>query len=89
MKCPNCDYEPYSIGSPCECCTHYEKPEYWDLGFAAVYTEPKNWAVLYNGVPIEQEIASERDAWDKVFEYDREMSEYNDYVTGQLVNVLA
>ena len=75
MKCPNCDNSEYEIGTPCSSCNHYELPQYWDMGWCAIFIEHKNWAVLYNGVVIEKELASKRDAWDKAGQCDQEMRE--------------
>lgn len=52
----------------------YTRPTYWDLGFQAIYIEPKNWAVCYNGEILQQEFASQRDAQDTAERWDREMT---------------
>ena len=74
MSCPNCDNSNYELGTPCSNCDYYEKPQYWDMGFCAIRIEPKNWAVCYNGHPVEREFASYRDAHDAAYTWDEEMS---------------
>jgi hypothetical protein len=52
-----------------------EHPQNWDIGWCAVQIERTNWAVTYNGHPVESEFASERDAWDKAYLWEAEMAE--------------
>jgi hypothetical protein len=73
MNCPNCDSPSYEVGILCNGCQYYEPPEYWDLGWKAVYVEPHNWAVVFNGRVVEAEFASRRDAVDTAMAWDEEM----------------
>ena len=77
MTCPNCDDHSYSIGSECPSCKHYEKPEYWDLGYCAIRIESRNWAVFYNGHIVEQEFASKRDAENAAYSWKTEMEDHH------------
>ena len=76
MTCPNCDDNSYSMGSECPSCKYYEKPEYWGLGYCAIRIEPRNWAVTYNGYPIEQEFASKRDAENAAYSWVKERDDF-------------
>ena len=76
MSCPNCDNTDYTIGTPCSDCTHYEKPEYWDLGFSAVFTGI-NWTVCFNGFPvINEKFSSKHEAQYKACKFHDEMSQH-------------
>jgi hypothetical protein len=52
---------------------YWTRPKNWDLGFQALFIEPDNWAVAYNGEIIQQEFASYRDAKDTAEQWDIEM----------------
>ena len=52
-----------------------ERPQDWNIGWCTIQIECTNWAVIYNGYPVESEFASERDAWDKAYLWEAEMAE--------------
>ena len=52
-----------------------ERPQNWDMGWCVIQIERANWAVIYNGHPVESELASERDALDKAYLWETEMAE--------------
>ena len=52
-----------------------EKPQNWDTGWCVIQIERTNWAVVYNGHPVESELASERDALDKAYSWETEMTD--------------
>ena len=52
---------------------YWTRPKIWDLGFQALFIEPNNWAVVFNGEIIQQEYSSYRDAKDTAEQWDIEM----------------
>ena len=52
---------------------YWTRPKNWDLGFQALFIEPNNWAVVFNGEIIQQEYSSYRDAKDTAEQWDIEM----------------
>tara|TARA_R100000781_G_scaffold61983_1_gene39443 strand:- start:260 stop:451 length:192 start_codon:yes stop_codon:yes gene_type:complete len=52
----------------------FEKPENWDFGWCAVQVEETEWAITYNGCIVEKEFASHRDALDKAWVWEEEMT---------------
>ena len=53
---------------------YWTRPKNWDLGFQALFIEPGNWAVAFNGEIIQQEYASYRDAKDTAEQWDIDMN---------------
>ena len=47
----------------------------WDIGWSVTQIEHNNWAVLYNGHPVQSEFTSKRDALDKASVWDAEMEQ--------------
>jgi|10_taG_2_1085330.scaffolds.fasta_scaffold00981_17 hypothetical protein len=59
------------------------RPENWDDGWCVVQLEPTNWAITYNGHPVESEYASERDALDNAYVWQNEMAKQWDFPPNQ------